>query len=118
MRHFGLVCNLLVAIDGTPVLATPEVVPGYPGGLPGGVCPGLEIVLRRLSKDQAKVFMDIEYPQGGPIAIRAMAETFDSIGEFYAAILAAFQSDRSLAEGSAPAGACLSGSTRSGRWRR
>jgi photosystem II stability/assembly factor-like uncharacterized protein len=91
MRHFGLVCNLLVAIDGTPVLATPEVVPRYPGGLPGGVRPGLEIVLRRLSKDQAKVFMDIEYPQGGPIATRAMAETFDSIGEFYAAILATFQ---------------------------
>ena len=91
MLHFGLVCNLLVAIDGTPVLAKPEVVPRYPGPLPGGVRPGLEIVLRRLSKEQAKVFMDIEYPQGGPIAVVAAARTFDSIGEFYAAILSTFQ---------------------------
>jgi hypothetical protein len=36
-----------------------------------------------------KLFMDIEYPEGGPIAAFA-AETFPTIGEFYDALEAAF----------------------------
>jgi ferritin-like protein len=93
MLHFGLACNLLVAIGGTPLVADEAVVPTYPGPLPGGVRPGLEVALRRLSREQAAVFMGIEYPQGGPLAMAAnvTAPTFDSIGEFYEAMLAAFK---------------------------
>jgi photosystem II stability/assembly factor-like uncharacterized protein len=93
MLHFGLACNLLAAIGGAPLLADETIVPKYPGPLPGGVRPGLEVALKKLSREQAAVFMDIEYPQGAPVAMAAnlAALTFDSIGEFYEAVLAAFR---------------------------
>ena len=91
MLHFGLVCNLLTAIGGTPSIANSTMVPKYPGPLPGGVRPGLEVKLSRLSLDQVQVFMQIEYPQGGPIPTFTEGTTYNSIGEFYAAILSAFQ---------------------------
>ncbi|MHC2585360.1 ferritin-like domain-containing protein [Bradyrhizobium diazoefficiens] len=95
MAHFGLVCNLLVAIGGTPLLTDAAVVPTYPGPLPGGVRPGLIVPLRKLDKAQAKIFMEIEYPQDGPLpsAVAGAGTTFDSIGEFYGAILATFQKE-------------------------
>ena len=89
MLHFGLACNLLTAIGGAPLIAHPSVVPTYPGPLPGGVRPGLQVALRKLTRDQAGVFMDIEYPQGGPVALAADAAV--TIGQFYEAILAAFE---------------------------
>ena len=92
MVHLALACNLLTAIGGTPILADASVIPSYPGPLPGGVRPGLIVTLRKLSREQAGVFMAIEYPDGEPLAFAAPAETFDSIGEFYKAILAAFTS--------------------------
>lgn len=91
MLHFALACNLLVAIGGSPVVADASVVPVYPGRLPGGVLPGVTVALRRFSREQAAVFMQIELPQGGPIARAALAPSFNSIGEFYSGILAAFQ---------------------------
>lgn len=95
MTHFGLACNLLVAIGGTPVLTDASVVPAYPGPLPGGVRPGLIVPLRKLDKAQAGIFMEIEYPKGGPLpsALAGADTTFDSIGEFYEAILATFQKE-------------------------
>jgi rubrerythrin len=97
MSHFGLACNLLVALDDVPVLTDPELVPKYPGPLPGGVLSHLQVTLRKLDRTQAKLFMDIEYPEGGPlpaILSRAGEEKFDSIGEFYDAILATFQKEK------------------------
>jgi hypothetical protein len=88
MFHFGLACNLLAAVGGVPLLADDAVVPKYPGPLPGGVRPGLVVSLRKLSREQAAVFMAIEYPQTGPVT-RTDARA-DTIGEFYEAILAAF----------------------------
>ena len=87
MLHMGLACNLLAAVGGMPIINTPEVQPTFPGPLPGNVNPALIITLRRLTRDQVKVFMDIEYPQGGPIT---RATPVDTIGEFYSAIAAAF----------------------------
>lgn len=92
MLHFALVGNLLVAIGGTPLLADETVVPKYPGPLTGGVRPGLIVGLRKLTRQQAGVFMEIEYPQDGPIVTTAVAATYDSIGEFYEAIWRAFNS--------------------------
>jgi len=91
MIHFALACNLLVSIGGTPLLADAMIVPKYPGPLPGGVRPGLTVALRKLTKEQAGVFMDIEYPQGGPIAFATGTNKPTTIGEFYEAILAAFK---------------------------
>jgi photosystem II stability/assembly factor-like uncharacterized protein len=91
MLHFGLACNMLAAIDGVPLLADSSVVPKYPGPLPGGVRPGLVITLRKLDTAQAKVFMDIEYPEDGPIATLVTGESPVTIGEFYDSILNAFK---------------------------
>jgi photosystem II stability/assembly factor-like uncharacterized protein/uncharacterized membrane protein len=93
MLHMGLACNMLVAIGGTPLLAHPDVAPKYPGELPWGIRPGLRVTLRKLDRAQAKVFMDIEYPQGGPISMAAARGTFVTIGEFYEAVLAAFHAN-------------------------
>jgi Ferritin-like len=90
MLHLGLACNMLAGLGELPVLAAPGSVPVYPGPLPGDVNPDLEITLRRLTPSQLKVFMDIEYPEGGPISVKA-ARSFDTIGEFYRALLKAFE---------------------------
>lgn len=88
MLHFGLVCNLLCGLGGTPVLNTPAVQPVYPGPLPGIDTGGLTVSLRGLSADALKVFMEIEYPEFDPVAEE---ESYPTIGAFYSAILAAFE---------------------------
>lgn len=98
MLHFGIVANLIVAIGGTPRIADGNVVPAYPGPLPGNVRPQLQVALRRLDKAQAKVFMEIEFPEGGPIPLTE-AVIYNSIGEFYDAIATAFQT---LSPGAGP----------------
>jgi hypothetical protein len=90
MLHMGLACNMLTAIGGAPMIADPAVVPRYPGPLPWGIRPGLIVTLRKLDRDQAAVFMQIEHPQHDPLALAAMT-TPSTIGEFYAAILQAFR---------------------------
>ncbi len=91
MLHMGLACNMLTTIGGTPSINAAGSVPTYPGHLPGGVRPELVVGLQGLTKDVVKdVFMQIEYPEFGPIALIA-GETYPTIGAFYDAILAAFQ---------------------------
>jgi hypothetical protein len=90
MLHLGLVCNLLTTIGGTPELATTAAVPRFPGPLPGGVRPNLTVYLAGLTRQLVKeVFMEIEYPQAGPIAL-ALTTTYPTIGDFYDAVLEAF----------------------------
>jgi hypothetical protein len=90
MLHMGLACNMLTAIGGVPLIADDSVVPQYPGPLPWGIRPDLIIALRKLGRDQAAVFMEIEHPQHDPLAFAA-ATPPTTIGEFYSAILNAFQ---------------------------
>jgi len=89
MLHMTLVCNLLNAIGGSPVLNTATVVPTYPGPLPGSVAGGLIVPLRPFSKDLVRtVFMVIEEPEM-PIpvsAATAIPEVAMTIGQFYAGI--------------------------------
>jgi hypothetical protein len=91
MSHMGTACNMLTAVGGTPRINTTDVVPTYPGPLPGGVHPDLVVSLGGLTKDVVKsTFMEIELPESGPLAFaRGMA--FPTIGAFYDAILQAFQ---------------------------
>ena len=92
MLHLGLACNLLASLGDVPQLNTAEAVPTYPGPLPGGVQPNLQVSLQGLTPQAVKLFMQIEYPQSGPIALAMpTGETFASIGEFYDAILQAFE---------------------------
>lgn len=90
MLHMGLACNMLVGLGESPDFLSPGCAPSYPGPLPGDVNPKLVISLRRLSPSQLKTFMDIEYPEGGPISTFA-AHTYPTIGAFYAALLWAFE---------------------------
>jgi len=90
MLHLGLACNMLVGLAEKPALDTAGAIPTYPGSLPGNVNPGLKVALRRLTPSQLKVFMDIEYPAEGPFP-EAIDRSFDTIGEFYAALLKAFE---------------------------
>jgi photosystem II stability/assembly factor-like uncharacterized protein len=90
MLHMGLACNMLAAIGGVPMIADASVVPKYPGPLPWEIRPGLVVTLRKLDREQAAVFMQIEHPQHDPLALAAVT-TPSTIGEFYAAILTAFR---------------------------
>jgi hypothetical protein len=89
MRHMGLACNLLAGIGGRPVLKSTV---SYPGFLPGDVHPGLVVNLQGLSFDALHLFMKIEYPEFGPVAMaRAKSLSYPTIGAFYSAVLKAFQ---------------------------
>ncbi|MEC4813441.1 MAG: ferritin-like protein [Scytonema sp. PMC 1069.18] len=90
MLHMALACNLLTAVGGKPALNTPEAVPTYPSPLPGGVNPDLVVPLCALSLKSLQIFLEIEYPEFGPIAT-VRAETFSTIGAFYTAIQNAFE---------------------------
>jgi hypothetical protein len=84
MLHMGLACNMLRALKVHPAINAPR----YPGGLPGGVRPGLEVYLAGLSPDTVRMYMDIEEPEQAP---SPTAQTYPTIGAFYDAIWEAFQ---------------------------
>lgn len=91
MLHMGLVCNMLIAIGGQPRLANSGFVPTYPtDGLPGNVHPHLRVDLLPLGAEALQTFMQIEYPEKGPITLN-VEQIFPTIGEFYDAISAAFE---------------------------
>lgn len=84
MLHMGFACNMLKAIGGTPKI----VAPTYPGHLPGGVLPDLEVYLGGLNPKTLDMYMAIEEPEH-PLAL-AEAE-YPTIGMFYDAIRELFQ---------------------------
>jgi Ferritin-like len=91
MLHMGLACNMLTTIGGSPSINSPGSVPKYPGPLPGGVRPQLTVGLEGLNKRVVSdVFMQIEYPEGGPVAL-ILGRTYPTIGAFYQAVLEAFR---------------------------
>ncbi|MER8029985.1 ferritin-like protein [Streptomyces bauhiniae] len=86
MYHLGIVCNLLAALNGRPRIR--ESAPVYPGPLPGGVHPGVEVCLSGLTKPFVHdVMMAIEAP-GAPLT--DSADDPLSIGLFYEQLLSAF----------------------------
>ncbi|WP_461119501.1 ferritin-like domain-containing protein [Saccharothrix stipae] len=92
MSHMALVGNMLNAIGGTPVLAEEDVVPRYPGPLPGGVRPELEIHLAGLTRSTVEMYSLIEEPDEPIVSFSPDApETYTSIGAFYRKIKTAFK---------------------------
>ncbi|MGH9160993.1 MAG: ferritin-like domain-containing protein [Vicinamibacteraceae bacterium] len=91
MLHMSLVCNLMVAIGGSPAIDKPGFVPNYPGSLPGGLRAGLTVRLRRCSIEQIRdVFLSIEEPEETAEPDRGTASPNDlterhpyTIGWFY-----------------------------------
>jgi hypothetical protein len=88
MSHFGLACNLLTTLGGTPVLDDASVLPTYPGCLPGGVRPELKVFLSGLTTDAAEMYSLIEQPDQ-PLAKDTAPHP--SIGAFYTALLEVFR---------------------------
>lgn len=87
MLHFGLACNMLSAIGGSPSIANEDFVPTYPClGLPGGCQPGLLMDLLPLGLQALNIFMQIEFPEQDIIATDP-----DSIGSFYDTIAEGFK---------------------------
>ncbi|PPK67469.1 ferritin-like protein [Actinokineospora auranticolor] len=87
MAHFGLVGNMLSAVGGTPRLTDPAALPQYPGALPGGVRPELEVRLSGLTRAALDMYSAIEEPEE-PLA--SLDESYTSIGAFYRKIGRAF----------------------------
>jgi hypothetical protein len=93
MVHMALACNVLNAIGGSPTIATPAVVPTYPGPLPydiGGE--GSEpflVSLLPFSPEAMAQGSHIEEPED-PLVFREAAlaaePTFETIGQFYDAL--------------------------------
>lgn len=86
MLHLTLAANVLNALDGSPVLGGPDVVPRYPGPLPGAVEGDLVVGLAPCSIALVRdVFMAIEQPED-PLEFPegvAAAEGPLTIGQFY-----------------------------------
>ncbi len=96
MAHMGFMCNLLTTLDGQLPLTAPDFVPQYPTPLPCGIAPRVippnlhewQVGLSRLTPAVVSdIFMIIEYPECGPIAVADRPKaTFHTIGEFYDAV--------------------------------
>jgi hypothetical protein len=91
MFHFALAGNMLSAIGGTPSVANPAFLPTYPtDSLPGGIPQDLPVDLKPLSKDQLKVFMQIETPEFPAVELALRAAGPATIGAFYDTIADGF----------------------------
>jgi hypothetical protein len=85
MLHMGLMCNLMVAVGGKPRINTSDVVPIYPGVMPG-ILDSAVYSIEALTRPQLKKFLAIEMPQHGEIPPDATAgppPVAKTIGDFY-----------------------------------
>jgi rubrerythrin len=91
MLHMAIVANVLNAIGGRPAMDHPEFIPSYPMRLPMNIGSGLEVGLKKFSKDLVRdIFMKIEEPElpihfPGPLT--GAAADFATIGAFYKAVI-------------------------------
>lgn len=93
MLHMAIVANVLNAIGGRPAMDSPEFIPSYPTRLPMNIGSGLEVGVKKFSKELVRdVFMKIEEPElpihfPGPELTNAMPVEFATIGAFYQAVI-------------------------------
>lgn len=94
MLHMVLVANVFNAVGGTPRLAYPGFVPDYPGALPHSAGT-FTVGLLKFSKPALETFVRIEKP--APAGAPPEDEGWETIGQFYAAIMEALpRLDRDL----------------------
>lgn len=89
MLHMAIVANVINAINGRPHIDDPQFVPVYPGPLPMSIGSGLQVGLKKFSKNLVHdVFMKIEEPEH-PIQFQVAFDAleFATIGEFYRAVI-------------------------------
>jgi hypothetical protein len=94
MLHFSIVCNLINAIGGNPIIYDSRFVPSYPCTLPLNINNSFIVSLERFSMKQlVDVFMEIEEPEKPLIFPELFSfkhfnenPTYGTIGLFYSAI--------------------------------
>jgi hypothetical protein len=87
MAHLALAANILNAIGGSPAISDPDLLPGYPGPLPGGVDSGLQVHLKPFSAEHVRdTFMVIEHPEHGLDDDARTVVPDTTIGAFYTKI--------------------------------
>ncbi len=104
MLHMCIAANTMIALGGTPAMNTATTVPHYPGPLPGDTDDGLIVGLLPFSVNAAvlNTYMRIEEPDvivepSGPDRIPLAPAPppppgqFESIGDFYRAIIVQLQ---------------------------
>ena len=84
MLHMTQAANTLIALGGQPLIDDNSTVPSYPTFLPGGVLPGLQVTLEKLSLEHVyEIFMGIEIPQKTDVVYPPIIDDLYTIGEFY-----------------------------------
>jgi hypothetical protein len=92
MLHMSLACNMLTALGCVPQISDPNMVPLYPGPIPGKVHPELTVMLSGLSDNALDLFIAIEAPSQGESPQGSDSQSsYKTIGQFYDAILGAFK---------------------------
>jgi hypothetical protein len=88
MLHMTLAANMLIAMNGSPLIDDASVTLKYPARLPGKVLPRLVVNLERFSPRHAfRVFMAIEVPEETSVsAIPTSIASNYTIGSFYGEI--------------------------------
>ena len=89
MLHMVLSANILIAVDGAPLINDPSVTPSFPTtGLAGGVLPNLEVSLAKLTlRHVYRVFLGIEVPEETLVGLPMVRSSGYTIGSFYNEIL-------------------------------
>lgn len=90
MLHMAIVSNLLHFCKSTPHFADANLIPKYPGPLPGGIETGLQVGLAPVTADAKvvkDVFMQIEEPED----TAGLPAGTVTIGKFYHAVLDAMK---------------------------
>ncbi len=85
MHHFNLAANILIALNGNPLIDAKNVTPYYPRtGLPGKVLRDLTVNLDKLTLEQVySVFMGIEVPLISDVDGQLNCSGCTTIGVFY-----------------------------------
>ena len=84
MVHLAQVANLLISVGGRPIIDHKNHVPQYPGKLPAGVLPGLDVSLKKASpKYIHEVFMIVEFPDEESKSHPEVEKDELTIGKFY-----------------------------------
>lgn len=95
MVHMALVCNMLASLGATPKICKPaQVVPQYPGKLPGNVHPSLVVHLEGLNTCSIQTFLTLERPAVFPPDVETepnLPPPERTIGQVYDCILRAFE---------------------------
>ena len=84
MLHMAQAANILIAIGGEPIIDDKEHLPTFPGPLPVGILPQLNVTLQKASpKHIHEVFMMVEFPHDEHEIFPEVSKNDLTIGKFY-----------------------------------